>query len=179
MKGEASIRKAAELRRMIIGSWRESPPKGVKWIPAKCGAKITVDESDFKVLSKYFWSVGSHGYATGSVSGKNKLLHRVLTECPQGMEVDHVNGNRLDNRRSNLRICSRLQNAKNGSGHMSKPVPFKGVFRAMSGRWRAQIKSDGVLYHLGVFDTPEIAAEAYDMACLVLNREFARTNKYE
>lgn len=94
------------------------------------------------------------------------------------LEVDHANGDRLDNRYCNLRICTRTQNQQNrGQPRLRKCVPssrYKGVRR--SGKWAAQIGENQKKRHLGLFETEQEAASAYDRAARQIFGPFARLN---
>lgn len=90
---------------------------------------------------------------------------------------DHQNRNTLDNRRNNLRIATPSQNRCNCGRQVNNTSGFKGVFwHKAAGKWRAQIRIDRHSQHLGMFDTPEVAAEAYDFAAIALHGEFAKIN---
>lgn len=95
---------------------------------------------------------------------------------PKGAEVvDHINGDPLDNRRANLRLCSHAENMKNRKPNRNATNQFKGV-ESVSGKWRAVIKADGKRYHTGRFATQMEAARAYDDLARTLHGEFARLN---
>jgi len=106
------------------------------------------------------------------------LMHREILRAPARLEVDHVNGDALDNRRCNLRLATDAQNRAN----YRKPVnartsAFKGVTRYRDGvQWMSYIKQGGKRYHLGLFDSDVRAAEAYDNAARNRFGEFAWTN---
>lgn len=96
---------------------------------------------------------GNKTYITYSVDGKNQYIHRLITNCPDGKVVDHINRNTLDNRRVNLRVVSK-------SANMFNQEETKGIdFRKDSGKWRARIFVDGKENLLGYFST---RAEAYE-----------------
>lgn len=104
-------------------------------------------------------SIGSHGYAqlTGVVSGSTVLLHRWLLglERGDGLIGDHINGNRLDCRRENLRAVTPGESSANVAGRAGSG--FRGVYPCR-GRWQARCKKNGKIHNLGTFDTPEEAA---------------------
>lgn len=111
-----------------------------------------------------------------------KILHRahrlawlyVHGSWPKG-EIDHVNGNPADNRISNLRDCSRRENTRNVRTHRDTASGLKGAYRDKK-RWTSRICIDGKNVHLGMFDTAEDAAKAYDEAAKKLHGRFARIN---
>src|SRR5262249_39337652 len=104
-------------------------------------------------------------------------LHRFILNAPPSVEVDHVNGDSLDNRRGNLRYSTRAQNNRNRGRTRANKSGFKGVSRQRGGGgFRAQMTRDGVVYYLGKFSTAIDAALAYDAAARRLHGEFARTN---
>jgi hypothetical protein len=92
------------------------------------------------------------------------------------MEVDHINGDGLDNRKSNLRLATRAQNGCNLRPQQGKSSRFKGVAWHVCGKWRAHISPNRTQIALGLFDDEIDAALAYDMAALAQFGEFARPN---
>ena len=144
------------------------------------GQVAIVDEADFERLSQRKWCalhIKKSGvfYAASRIDGKFVLMHRYLTEAPKGMLVDHANRNTLDNRRSNLRVCSKGQNNAN-KGVLSKHG-FKGVYRQKpTERWGAHITIDGKHRDLGRYNSKAEAARAYDIAAIAAFGEFALTN---
>jgi hypothetical protein len=109
------------------------------------------------------------------------LMHRLILELDgqniDGLEVDHDNGNRLDNRRENLRPATKSQNMSNRGPFLNNKSGFKGVcWHKRRQKWIAQIHVSGKRTHLGYFDDPIAAARAYDAAALELHGAFARLN---
>jgi hypothetical protein len=153
-------------------------------IPLTKGQHAIVDEADWERLSAFKWYVvnGRRGAFYGRryverLNGRpvTKALHHEVLGLSPRQTVDHVNGDTLDNRRANLRVCSPGENARNRRGSRNSLSGFKGVSRAR-GRWQARIEYEGKARHLGVFDTPEEGARAYDQAARELFGEFARLN---
>lgn len=113
-------------------------------------------------------------YARRHVGGRKIYLHRIL--CPDSHLVDHRDRDGLNNRRSNLRPASDEENARNSRGQLTATSRYKGVFRAPSGKWMAQIKYKRRSRYLGTFDIEEAAARAYDREARAIFGEFALTN---
>jgi hypothetical protein len=102
-------------------------------------------------------------------------MHRLLIDCPDGMHVDHIDGNGLNNRRANLRIATSGQNQCNRGKSPRNTSGFKGVnWRKKEMRWNAQISVGGKNRSLGFFDKPEEAHAAYAAACAKYHGEFGR-----
>jgi len=137
-----------------------------------------VDKADFSRTKCISWTVDPRGYVAGRPAGsKNSVtLHRFIMADPAGQVIDHENRNKLDNRRSNLRVCSQSENSKNTRLAKNNTSGAKGVSRTANGRWRARIWKSWREIHLGTFDTVEEAGAAYDAAALRLHMEFASTN---
>jgi hypothetical protein len=105
---------------------------------------------------------------------RQTYLHREIMNAPSGMFVDHINGNPLDNRRANLRLCTPRQNSINR--RYANQSGYRGVYISPGKRPRAIIESHGIAYRLGSFDSPEEAARAYDAMARELHGEFAILN---
>ena len=141
-----------------------------------------VDDEDFPGLSRVPWYL-TGGYAVRTEGGRKRrhtvFMHRRILGLPDvikgGVFVDHINGNKLDNRKSNLRMASWSQNCANRGLQKNNTSGFKGVTRIPE-RWRAAIKVNGKDYSLGCFDSREAAAKAYNEAATRFFKEFARLN---
>lgn len=152
-------------------------------IPLTQGYEAIVDERD-GYLAEYAWRAQptEHTcYAARSVGGHGKqrtvFMHRVILGAPEGIEGDHIDGDGLNNRRSNLRLATRSQNGQNSHVVLGK-VPFRGVFQnaGQPDRYRAAIRHLGIRTYLGTYATPEEAARAYDTAAIQMHGEFASVN---
>lgn len=130
-----------------------------------------VDDEDFEYLSNWNWFYSS-GYAATRAGEK---IHRKIMQCPVGKQVDHINGDKLDNRKQNLRIVTASQNCKNRSKIANTTSKFKGVSRKGE-KWRSYIKINKKQKSLGVFNTEIEAALAYDVAAIIEHGEFAKLN---
>lgn len=105
----------------------------------------------------------------------HKILHREVLQYDGPLEVDHIDGNTLDNRKSNLRLVTTSQNQMNRGISYANKSGFKGVsWNKASKKWMAQIKANNVHYYLGLFDTKEEAAAAYSAKAQEVHGEFTR-----
>ena len=110
-----------------------------------------------------------------------KMLHALIMNTPKGMFTDHINGDPLDNRRSNLRICTVSENNRNAPNHRDGTSGYKGVCYIKDcpsriKRWRAVVNYNKKAFYLGIFATAEEAARAYDAKALELHGEYAYLN---
>lgn len=120
----------------------------------------------------------SHGYKAGAIFNRQYLAHRVIFAMTYGawpVGVDHINGDRRDNRICNLRLATQAQNAMNTPGRQSRSGLI-GVKPMRAGNWAAEIGHAGQRIHIGMFPTAEAAARARDAKALELRGEFARLN---
>ena len=138
-----------------------------------------VDDEDYDYLSQWNWYY-NRGYAAraGMTStGMLVYLHRDLMSPPDGMQVDHINRNSLDNRRSNLRICSQTENRRNQSKYSNNTSGYKGVsWDKAAGKWSVSIRINSKLIKIGRFDDIVDAAKAYDGGAKKYFGEFAVLN---
>ncbi len=149
---------------------------------------ILYDDIDEPLIRSYRWHISKssqrNGYLTVftkcSKSGKNLYLHRLILNPPSGLLVDHINMDRLDNRRCNLRLASSAQNSYNRPLRRDNASGYKGVFfddRNNRQCWLAQITLQGRRIHIGYYPTKEQAALAYNEAAKKYHGEFARLNE--
>ncbi len=133
-----------------------------------------VDNEDFSLLKNFKWCIDRDGYARRNSSKLNGgkqhsiAMHRVIMWCPKGMVIDHIDGDKLNNQKSNLRIATVSQNCANRGKIKNNTSGFKGVVQRGK-KWRAQLKSNGVQKQFGSFNTPE---EAYSVYVSNAKREF-------
>jgi len=151
----------------------------VKEIPLTRGKVAIVDDEDYEVVSAFKWHCTSHGYASrvNPETKKREYLHRFLVKPSVGNVVDHINHDKLDNRRSNLRECTQKQNMHNGRG-VAGTSRYKGVSYKPGRRkpWRARLYINGEQLILGDFYTEEEAAYAYNLKATEVNGQYAFLN---
>ncbi|MDR5802169.1 HNH endonuclease [Caballeronia sp. LZ001] len=144
------------------------------------GAIALVDDEDYERIAKHRWCM-SCGYALRgtTVAGHTvqRLMHREILRLPSDDKrlIDHRDGNRLNNQKSNLRICNKSENSRNRLAPKNNKTGFKGVCLCKAtGRYRATINVSGSKQiHLGYFDTAAAAHEAYSKAAPNFHGEFA------
>jgi len=151
----------------------------VKYIELSQGARAKVDDADYKELSKHNWSLSTYGYAVRNKRlGKNsrtiEYMHKIVCSSA-GSQTDHINGDRLDNRRANLRLCSPAENARNRKLQKNSTSGYSGVlFHKANSKWKARIKHMGDWIHLGYFIDKEDAIRARSKAEDIYFGKFSR-----
>lgn len=150
----------------------------MKEIALTQGRFALVDDADYKSLAGYRWYAVRHEsrwYAARRNGSASKLyMHRAI--YPEFAAIDHIDGDGLNNQRSNLRPASRQQNARNAKKHAAATSAFKGVYLHKSGKWYAQLKVRDESKWLGAFVSEAEAARAYDRAARQFFGEFAQCN---
>lgn len=130
----------------------------------KRGSKIIyalVDLSDLEKLEAHAWSTNNSGYASATIRGKSTFLHRHILGYKGDLDVDHINRNRLDCRKANLRLVNRSQNNYNSKLRWDNSSGIKGVvWHKLNKRWQAQIQVKGKNIYLGAFIAKQDAIAA-------------------
>jgi HNH endonuclease/AP2 domain len=137
----------------------------MKKIKLTQGKFALVDDADFEWLDQWKWTFNSNGYAFRLKRPTYIFMHRLLMDFPEYNQVDHINGDRLDNQRHNLRIVSRLQNNRNRNFQRNNTSGVIGVYLDKRyGSWVAYVTRDRKRQYLGSFRTKEAAAVARSRA---------------
>lgn len=135
-----------------------------------------VDAEDFERLNKYKWSLHDNG-AVRNQNDKLVFMQHEIVKPGKGFLIDHRNRNNLDNRKANLRICTKSQNSMNRGLQANNTSGYRGVsFNKVCKKWEAYIKLDGKRRRLGLYKNKEKAAKAYDGEANKLFGEFAYLN---
>lgn len=157
----------------------------MKEIKLTRGLIAIIDEEDYAAISNLKWfacpsQTGAFYAVRSSHIGRKNFrvsMHSVINGTPFGMCTDHINGNTLDNRRANLRTCTKAENNRNRGACKGKHLGLKGTyFHKKRRKWHASIQVNGVSRHIGVFVNPYDAARAYDKAASELHGHFAKLN---
>jgi hypothetical protein len=154
----------------------------VAFVTLTQGYEAIIDAADVPLVEGWNWCVlgkKQHLYAMRNIINKQTgkhgvvLMHRVIMGDPDGLYIDHIDCDGINNQRSNLRLATHAENLRNQRIGKNNTSGFKGVTKARS-KWRAEIKANGIRYNLGHFDMPEAAYAAYVAASAVLHGEFGR-----
>ncbi len=150
-------------------------------IPLTQGCHAIVDNENISLLNTHRWytssraSKGETRYAKRKEKGKTVLMHREIMNAPAGMQIDHINGNGLDNRKANLRLCNYSQNQQNQRKKTRSTSRYKGVSKDKK-KWAARICINGKKIWIGRYHDEIRAAKAYDQKAIELFGEFANIN---
>lgn len=155
--------------------------KQISLHPLCQGTYALVDDDDYERLKTFKWCSyrGLYAWRYTSTAEKAKrkafYMHREVLHAPPGAHVDHINGNRLDNRKSNLRLATNSQNQGNRKPNKSKRGSrYKGVYTS---GWIAAIQKNGRKHYIGTYATEIEAARAYNSAALEFFGAFAKLNE--
>lgn len=147
------------------------------------GYECTIDDEDFQFINSHKWKVLRSrkriyaSYSYGEKGNKSMLMHRLILDAKKGEYVDHINGNTLDNRRENLRLCTNSENLGNRGKQTNNTTGYKGVYKTESPLYyRCAIRKDNMVYCLGTLKDKEKCAKLYDAASLHFYGEFAYLN---
>lgn len=156
--------------------WSESC--GCFLVPLTENRYAKVDARDVQTVSGIAWCVDGSGYAWASIDGKGVRMHRLIMSPPANMLVDHRNHQKLDNRRENLRVCTKMQNNVNlkGSEHGSTSQYIGVSWDKSRNKWVSRITAHGVVRQIGRYEDEREAAIARDIAALESHGEYARLN---
>jgi hypothetical protein len=154
-------------------------------LTGKLGKGLTtkVSEESLQIVEHYKWSFDKkNGYARANVKQqdgtyKTVRLHRLIIDCPENMTIDHINGDKLDNRIENLRITTAENNAKNKGKYSNNTSGYKGVIWMKDRqKWRAVLKLNGRNIIGGNFEDKLEAAKAYNELAKKYHGEYAQLN---
>lgn len=136
-----------------------------------------VDLDDFKKVRDIHWYKNSNEYIVGCYNNKRVFIHRFVTNYSGSENIDHINGQKNDNRKINLRIATKAENSRNKK--ICNKLGVKGVSQRKNGKFMSKITYNRNQYYLGTFDTLKEASDAYDKKAIELFGGFARLNNYK
>jgi len=145
--------------------------------------KVLYDKEDEELINQYKWYKprlyhprSKTMYVTGYKDGKKVLMHRLVMHSPKG-NIDHINGNGLDNRKINLRVVTRSQNGANNDKYKNNTSGYKGVsWHKKRKVWQASLSHNGHTVFIGRFNNPIEAAVAYDKKSVELFGDYSKHN---
>ncbi len=141
------------------------------------GEQFLFDIEDWPFVKTHTWYISKRGYVVTRIKRKTVTMHRILLGDTTGFDVDHISGDRLDNRRGNLRLCTHQQNMFNQRKRSTNTSGYTGVSLMKNiKRYEAYIHFGGKKHNLGLFDNPLEAALARDGKAISLFGDFARLN---
>ena len=145
----------------------------ISYVPLSQGKLAKISTSDIHLVSGFNWNLRKHAIHSYVARSDKRdsdykqaiiVMHRVIMSPPKGFVVDHINGDGLDNRRENLRVCTQQENSWNSKKKSTNKSGVKGVCRHSSGKWRATICVSAKQISLGLYHSVEEAAKAYERA---------------
>lgn len=148
------------------------------------GEVTLVDDEDFAYLSNWMWRRDRMGYAirTTRIKGTKRIktikMHRIINKTPDGMDTDHMDGNKLNNQKANLRSCTRSQNCQNARGRIKGTSKYMGVYwNKRDSKWRAAITVNYKKIVLGSYNSEHDAALAYNRGAIKYHGKNAYQNE--
>lgn len=149
----------------------------MKLIRLSKGKIAKVDDEDYEWLMQWKWSFDGKYAQRYFCETKNMKMHRQIMDAKDGEQVDHINQDKLDNRRANLRLCTDTENKRNSPLRKDNTSGYKGVYFEKSKRkWHTHIAINGKIIYLGLYETAEEGARVYDDAARKYFGEFASPN---
>jgi len=160
----------------------------MKLIPLNRDKFAIVDDEDFVFLTQWQWGYAidnksgtEYESVKATINGKRRPMSRIIMNPSEELVVDHINGDRLDNRRANLRVCTQSQNAVNSKRSRRKYPGYRGVYLRRDRinpkyPWEAKLTVNRQHLSFGRFPTKEDAAFVYDQVAIQIHGEFSRTN---
>ncbi|NTW70666.1 MAG: hypothetical protein HGA49_00275 [Eubacteriaceae bacterium] len=141
------------------------------------GEPFLFDPEDFEIVRRHTWHISKRGYLTSKISGKAVPMHRILVRNSTQLVVDHISRNRLDNRRSNLRLCTQQENSFNQTLPRNNSTGHIGVsFMKKANVFEAYIHLNNKKHHLGLYKNLKDAVMVRDIAAQKYFGEFANLN---
>ncbi len=137
------------------------------------GEDFTISRKDIAYISMYTFSINKRGYLNARIDKKLRLLHRLVMRAPEHVLVDHINGDKMNNQRDNLRKASFAENMYNLGVRKGSKSGYKGVTKKGE-KWLARIQYKKKQYTIGTYDTKEEARDAYNARAVELFGDFAR-----
>ena len=180
----------------FVGQWRSLPldgncanfepseafktdPRAPRRLPLTNGKFALLDAEDYYRLSQFNWHAARGSktfYAVTTRKGKRVIMHREIMNAPEDLFVDHIDHDGLNNRKSNLRLCTHAQNSCNKPSRTGASK-YKGINKDKYGKkWTARVHAGNKTIHIGTFATEIEAAKAYDKKAVELHGEFACLN---
>ncbi len=153
----------------------------MKTITLTMGQEVIVDDEWYPILNEWNWYF-HNGYAARDIGGRNNkqhiYMHRYICMAPDGYEVDHINQNKLDNRKENLRVVLPEKNYYNRAKQINNTTGYKGVcYDRKRNKYMATISYKRKQMNLGRFKTAKEAAKAYNEAAIKLHGDYSCLNQ--
>lgn len=150
----------------------------MKMINVFGGHQTVVDDGDYEKFNHYQWRLSKAGYVSRREGDKRIFLHREICQTPDGYVTDHINGNKLDNLRSNLRVCLDNENHYNSGIRSDNKSGYRGVcWSKDKKKWSVEIRKNGKKTFLGYHSDIKLAVRTYNTKAKEFFGDFARLNE--